>query len=154
MYNITMYGQIEMNRGDSFKAPLFINCGDKANPIQYELTESDVIYFAVMEANQRFEDAIIKKIYNIHSDKDDNNNIIIGLSPEDTYNLYTGKYYYTVKIKHQTNSNQKCSNCKDWYYTEKNEFGDTVVINTEMFNDDAPYEVYTIIPETELWIMR
>ena len=49
-----------------------------------------------MQPNQLFENAIIKKIFTIE-DLDENGDIIIKLTPEETFCLLQGKYYYEIK---------------------------------------------------------
>ena len=63
MLHVSDSGMIQLNRGDSFKLPLIINCGTALEPIQYLLADNDIIYFAVLEPNSLFENAIIRKIY-------------------------------------------------------------------------------------------
>ena len=39
MFEISNEGNITLNRGDSFKTPIFINKGTEIEPNRYELTE-------------------------------------------------------------------------------------------------------------------
>ena len=122
MLHVSDSGMIQLNRGDSFKLPLIINCGTALEPIQYLLADNDIIYFAVLEPNTLFENAIIRKKYTNRDELDDNGNLYIRLSPKDTENLLPGKYYYTIKMQTMLN--------------------------------DGDYDVQTIVPETELQLMR
>lgn len=99
MFNISDSGTITLTRGDSFSSPLYINQGTELSPVRYILTENDTVYFAIMEENKSFEDAIIKKVYNGSSEATLDGDIILKLKPQDTENLVCGKYIYTVKLK-------------------------------------------------------
>lgn len=54
---------ITINRGDTFIFPLYINNGSNISPNNLELTDKMTLYVGVMEPNQPFENAIIKKRY-------------------------------------------------------------------------------------------
>lgn len=89
---------IELTRGDSAKYPLFINMGTDLCPIRYELGDKDELYLGIMEPNQPFECALVKKKYtnkNINEHKD----VIVKIYPEDTVALIPGKYYYQIKLR-------------------------------------------------------
>ena len=88
---------ITLSRGDTVNLPLFINEGSDLLPILYELKDNDKLYLGVMEPNQPFERAIIKKVFTNQSKKDQNNLILIKLEHEDTRELIPGKYYYKIK---------------------------------------------------------
>ena len=111
---------INMFRGDSLYIPLDIRNGSVMNYEQYNLTDNDTIYFGLMEPNQKFEDAILKKVLTI-SDIDNDGNLIVKLEPIDTVDLLPGKYYYSIKLKQ---------------------------------NSDNSYDVYTLLKETEFWILN
>ena len=99
MFRVSSTKIIEITRGDSFQYPLFINMGTEMYPERYLLKEGDTVYFAVMEPNQRFEDAILKKVYTYEDERDEHGDLIIKFDSMDTQYLHTGKYYYTIKIK-------------------------------------------------------
>lgn len=126
MFDISNEGIISVNRGDSFEVTLFINAGTEISPERYTLAENDTLYFAVMEPNQRFEDAILKKMYTSDSDKTEDGDIIIAFYPNDTEYLLPGKYYYTAKLRSHIGE------------------GDS----------DNDYEVQTVIPQKEFFITR
>lgn len=89
---------ITMNRGDSVWFPIYINkIGNMWAPIKDELTEHDTIYFGVMEPNRTFEQAVIKQVYSIYSETDEDGDIIVKLEPKDTVRLKPGKYFYSIK---------------------------------------------------------
>ena len=90
---------INMFRGDSLELIPFINNCSELSPERYIITENDTVYFALMEPNQRFEDAILKKVFDYSSEKTEDGDLIIRLKPSDTVDLLPGKYYYTIKMK-------------------------------------------------------
>lgn len=98
MFNIAYNGIITMNRGDSFYFPLTINAGTNLEPLLYSLTPTDNVYFAVMEPNQPFENALIRKKFTFN-DCDENGNVIVRFKPQDTQCVLPGKYYYQVKLQ-------------------------------------------------------
>ena len=97
MLSITSIGQIRLTRGDSLEFPLYINQGDNLDPLAYVMNQYDELYFAIMEPNQPWEQAIVKQKYTHESLKDDA--IWIKLRPKDTMCLLPGLYYYQVKIR-------------------------------------------------------
>ena len=121
MVDISNEGIITLSRGDTFRFPLFINKGTEIAPIRYELTENDMLYFAIMEPNQRFEDAIIRKVYTTESEFNEDGDVMICIDPTDTEYLLGGKYYYEVKLR--------------------------TLVDTEHPEEDNSYTVQTIIPK-------
>lgn len=99
MIDIGNRGNVKITRGDSIAVPYFINANSESSPTRYILKNDDILYFAIMEPNQRFEDAIIKKVYTANSLKTEFNDVIIFLNPEDTEYLLPGKYFYTFKLR-------------------------------------------------------
>lgn len=94
---------IELTRGDSARYPLFINMGTDLYPMRYKLGERDELYLGIMEPNQPFECALVKKKYTNADIKLDNcDNILIKIEPEDTVALIPGKYYYQIKLRKYT----------------------------------------------------
>lgn len=59
---------------------------------------SDQIYLGVMEPNQPFECAIIKKTYTSEN-LNENGDVVIRLDPDDTVCLIPGKYFYQIKSR-------------------------------------------------------
>lgn len=104
MFNIAFNGIITVTRGDSFNFPLTINFGTSLEPSTYGLSSRDKIYMAVMEPNQTFECALIKKVYTIQ-DMDDKGNIMIRFKPQDTQCVLPGKYYYQIKLQRFNSDN-------------------------------------------------
>ena len=101
MSYISNNGFIRLARGDSFRMPLFINVGSVWCPIRYNIDEDPnaKLYLGVMEPNQPFELAIIKKVYTKDSEKSKLGDIIIEFEPNDTLYLLPGKYYYEIKLE-------------------------------------------------------
>ena len=98
MFDISFNGIITVNRGDSFEMPLFLNAGTRMEPCAYKITKDDIVYFAVMEPNQPFETALIRKKYTIE-DTNENGDLVIRFKPQDTQCVLPGKYYYQVKVQ-------------------------------------------------------
>lgn len=98
MFNLAYNGIITVTRGDTFVLPLTLNGGTNLDPYQYQLDENSFVYFAVMEPNQPFEDALIKKKYSV-KDTDEYGDVLIRFRPQDTQCVFPGKYYYQVKLQ-------------------------------------------------------
>ena len=99
MFTIDQDNAIRMSRGDSLYFSVFLNTGTTLQPQRYTLGTGDILYFAVMEPNQKFENALIKKSYTSEDKKNENGDTIIEFTPEDTENVISGMYYYTVKLQ-------------------------------------------------------
>ena len=111
MIDLSRNGIIEVNRGDSFELPLFINQGTDITPIRYNMKNSNSeVYVGVMEPNQPFERAIIRKKYT-KDDVNENGDIVIKFSSNDTVCLLPGKYYYQIKIKLYNNYDNNKEDC-------------------------------------------
>lgn len=90
---------LTFKRGDTCSFPLFINAGTQLNPFRFDLRDYPTAYilFAVMEPNQDFEKAILKKTYT-YKDVNTNGDVVIKFTPKDTAFLAPGKYYYEIKL--------------------------------------------------------
>lgn len=130
MFNIANNGIITITRGDTFTTSIFINLGTELDPKQCVLGEDDRVFFAVCEPNQRFENAIIKKVLT-REDLDKNNNVIIDFKHDDTQYLLPGVYYYQVKCYFPTGP-----------------------IDPETGERAGDPEVHTIIPKTKFIIIE
>lgn len=97
MFDISSNGIIRLSRGDSFSLDIFVNIGTQLNPVQYVLGEGDRLYFALMEPNQPFEYALIRKEFT-SDDNDEDGYVIMKFTPEMTEFLVPGIYYYMVKL--------------------------------------------------------
>ena len=83
--------EIRHHRGDSLKLSFDILEGNNLDNIEYTIKSSDEIYFAILEPNQPWELALVKK-------KVVGENSII-LDPKDTMCIYPGLYYYQFKLR-------------------------------------------------------
>jgi len=97
-FNISNDGIIKLTRGDTVQLPLFINKGTAMQPMRYILQEGDEVYLALMQPNQYFEDAILKKKFT-EDNLNDHGDVLIRFESEDTVQLIPGKYYYQIKAK-------------------------------------------------------
>lgn len=97
MLEISSNGIITFNRGDTWELPLFINLSDRMDSLRYELTDNDTIYLGVMEFNQPWELAIIRKKYT-KANLNSNGDIIINFTSTDSEYLHPGTYYYEIKL--------------------------------------------------------
>jgi len=108
MGKIENNGIITLMRGDSFTTPIKINIGTKLNPKYKRLGSNDYLYFGLMEPNQAFEDAVLKKKYDFLSDTDSSGNVLLKLRPQDTERLLVGQYYYMIKLRSIDEFGQEC----------------------------------------------
>ena len=105
MFQIAQDNSIRLSRGDYVVFSCFINAGNKLTLRRYtlkdgdETKQGDILYFAIMEPNHKFEDAIVKKTFTADSPRNDFGDTLIEIKPEDTENLLIGFYYYTVKLQ-------------------------------------------------------
>lgn len=97
MFDISSNGIIRINRGDSFSLTVFINIGTCIEPIQYILQPGDKVYFALMEPNQPFECALMRREFT-NADLDSNDDVVMTFNSEQTEYLMPGNYYYTIKL--------------------------------------------------------
>ena len=98
MFRISDNGIVTVNRGDSFLLPITLNIGSSINKETYQLNETDVLYIGIMEPNQPFETAILRKKITFE-DIGEDGYIVARFWPEDTCCLLPGKYYYQVKLQ-------------------------------------------------------
>lgn len=127
MFDISNNGIISINRGDSFTLDVFINLGTCIEPIQYQLQPGDKVYFALMEPNQSFEHALMRREFtNVDLDEDDF--VSMKFDSEQTEYLLPGTYYYTVKLARAEESSES--------------------------GEETKYTVDTIIPKTKFVIIE
>ena len=109
MFDVAKNGIITITRGDSAETSLYINIGTELKPMPEKLGDNDQVYLGIMEPNQLFEDAIIKKVYTYkdHKDEDDPEALTISFDCEDTENLLPGVYYYSIKLYRRGNNDPK-----------------------------------------------
>ena len=101
MYSISNNGFICITRGDLFEVPLFLNRGTKFSPVRYNIKDHKdaIVYFGVMEPNQKFEEAIIRKKLT-YVDANNHGDVMVKFKPSDTEYMVPGKYFYEVKLDH------------------------------------------------------
>lgn len=121
MFAISENNVIQITRGDSAFFTLFLNKGSNLEPSRYVMKENDAVYMGIMEVNQRFEDAIIKKKFTT-ADLDQDNNVKIKIKATDTEYLEPDKYLYQIKLV--------------WYDDDNDEQVSTVIDKTEFFVKD------------------
>lgn len=97
MFSVGLNNEITITRGDSATAKLFINAGTEVNVVQYTIQDEDKIYLGIMEPNQPFEKAILKKVFT-SQDVDEEGYLNIKFKPNDTVQLMPGTYYYSIKL--------------------------------------------------------
>lgn len=98
MLDISNKNIITMTRGDNETIPLKLFTDNYKKKYIFFPNRNDKIFFALMEPNQTFETAILKKIFG-YDDVDQENGVInIKLDSIDTEFLASGDYYYTIKI--------------------------------------------------------
>lgn len=97
MFNIASNGIVTVNRGDSFTLPIVLRQGSSMVDELYELTPQDTLYIGIMEPNQPFETAILRK--KVSYADTEGGNIQVYFNPNDTQCLLPGKYYYQVKLE-------------------------------------------------------
>ena len=99
MVSVSKDNIISLNRGDTIQLPIFLNSGSDLKPVRYDLHEKDELYFGVMEPNQPFEHALLRKKFTTDSPKDKKGFTLIRIEHEDTRSLIPGKYFYQIKLR-------------------------------------------------------
>ena len=137
-------GIITLMRGDSFTTPIYVNIGDKISPKYYKLSPTDKLYFALMEPNQAFEDAVLKKVFDFTSPQDNDGNTLLRLEPKDTEKLLVGKYYYMIKLRVMDMFGQESVKTivkPTLFWLE----GNNVIQEEEPYYDKGHYEIDRVI---------
>ena len=118
-------GIITMYAGDYFEAPLFLNVGYGCCPVRYQLQEGDKVYFGIMEPNQPFTHAIVRKVLTV-ADLNRYGDPVVILRPDDTERLIPGLYYYEVKLLRTRTEDSEDSE-------EETEYIDTIISKTKLY---------------------
>ena len=118
MFSINNAGTIRLTRGDSGEFLYKINIGDNMSPMFYQLNENDELFLGIMEPNQPFESAIIRKYFR-SNDMDENGNVKISFKPNDTVCLMPGLYYYQLKLVDVTQNIVRTLNPKTQLWIEE-----------------------------------
>ena len=105
MLSLSSCAQVRVSRGDTCDIEVVINQGTAMDPFRYDLQPNDEIYFGLMEPNQPFEYAILKK--KLTYDDVIDNQQFIHLEPKDTLCLLPGLYYYQIKVRIYDAVNQR-----------------------------------------------
>jgi len=103
MFQVTDNQMIYLTRGDSCTITLAVLSGNDFCNYRYQIEDGDKIYFGLTEPNQKFEDAILKKVFT-KEDVDKDGNIEIKFAPTDTEFLKEQMYFYTIKLANQDQS--------------------------------------------------
>ena len=102
MINITDNGTVMVKRGDTFNVPLFINIGSDEEPVRLDFTGKSwlLINFNIHRAGVDGP-VLFSKIF---SSKDVNQygDIMVKLLPEDTKELRSGIYEYSISLSDTT----------------------------------------------------
>ena len=88
---------IKINRGDSYIFNISIT--ENNSTVKHLLAANEAVYCALLYPNQRFEEAIIIKGYDLKDQNTETGEISIQIKPNDTRHLTPGVYYYTVKLQ-------------------------------------------------------
>lgn len=98
LYLIEKNKVITMTRGDYLSFSVELKTGRFPNETYYTLSEGDVLFFGLMEPNQPFEKAFLKKEYGYNDYDMEHGTLKIVLNPEDTIELVPGTYFYQIKV--------------------------------------------------------
>ena len=97
MFDISRNGIITLARGDSFTLDVTLDLGYGLDSCIYKLKRGDKVYFGLMEPNQPFEHALIRRVFDANNQ--DNNGVVTMKFPStDTEFLMPGDYYYMIKL--------------------------------------------------------
>ena len=105
MFELSTNNIITLSRGDSFECSLFLNAGTDVCPVQHTLkkviddsalVDQEYVVFALMQPNQCFDNALVRKTFNTENLNDDGD-VVIKLESKDTRNLCPGNYHYEIK---------------------------------------------------------
>lgn len=98
LYLIRKNKVITMNRGDYLSLKIELKSGNFPNETYYEIKKGDIVFFGLMEPNQPFEKAILKKELGYDDYDIEGGTLKVVLNPEDTIELVPGTYYYQIKV--------------------------------------------------------
>ena len=112
MYFINTMPEVQLHRGDTFSLDCTIYSGNNLDRKLYKIDEKDEIYFALLEPNQIWEDALVKKKYTSNFESK------IDLLPNDTKCLLPGLYYYQIKLRKSENEVYTLCNRSKLYILE------------------------------------
>ena len=96
-YIINKNKVISITRGDYVQIPFRFEKGDFPRRELVEIGDNDIIFFGLMDPNQHFEHALVKKEFS-KDDFDSEGNFILTIDTDDTLELMCGTYYYEIKL--------------------------------------------------------
>ena len=158
MYTISKNGIITVNRGDNFTINTRINLGTTLYPEYYHLKAGDIVYFALMEPNQHFEHALIRKVFTM-DDMDEDGYLSMSFAEEDTEYLIAGTYYYMLKLKQYEHPETTIAYAKDLTVNNQTLSGELAIEGTTLSNrfkeadHDLGYLVFTVQPKTKFILL-
>lgn len=88
---------ITINRGDYLEKEFVFTTGPFLEEKPLVVNEGDIIFFGLMDPNQHFEHALIKKEFGKKDITEDGEFTLI-LESEETLDLVPGIYYYSIKL--------------------------------------------------------
>ena len=89
---------INIYQGDTYINELFINCGTKVNYLQYIIDDNDIVHLYISKYNFTVNDIVVEKQYDVDG-LNENGNIVIQITADETADLDKGTYFYTVKME-------------------------------------------------------
>ena len=98
MINISSNNIITITRGDDISFTFEVNKGSNICRDYHEFKDSDYVYVGIMEPNQCFENALIRKKLTINDLLQDGKTMKVSIKGSDTEHLLPGVYYYQIKL--------------------------------------------------------
>lgn len=84
MLNIDNSGNITINRGDTFRVPIFIDISKNIfHSIRFPFKEGDILYFFLIEPNTSLRHPLLKQVYK-EEDKNNNGDVLLKFISDDT----------------------------------------------------------------------
>ena len=98
MLEIDINGNITVNKGDTFEAPIFMDINEsKFDSSRLPVEDGWLLYFGVMEANMPFALSLVKKTLT-KDDLNEHGDFVVKFSHDDTRCLMPGPYFYEAKL--------------------------------------------------------